>query len=74
MTVQVEAKQQLRDDFQQAIASAQIEGFKPGAEFLADVEAVIEGTMTDEELRAASLARALAADREAAKRAAAHDA
>ena len=30
--------------------------------------------MTDEELRAASLARALAADREAAKRAAAHDA
>ena len=64
MTVQNEAKHQLRDDFQQAIASAQIEGFKPGAEFLADVEAVIEGTMTDEDLRAASLARALAAHRD----------
>jgi hypothetical protein len=50
----------------QALASTRIEGHVPSPEFLADCEAVIAGTMTLEQARAASLARALAADRAAA--------
>ncbi len=44
----------------QALANASIEGYVPCPEFLADSEAVIQGTMTEEESRARSLARALA--------------
>ena len=46
----------------QALASTRIEGHVPTPEFLADCEAVIEGTMTRDQARAASLARALAKD------------
>lgn len=46
----------------QALASIRIEGHAPTPEFLADCAAVIEGTMTREQARAASLARALAKD------------
>jgi hypothetical protein len=45
----------------QAIANASIEGFVPSPEFLADCEAVVLGTINEEEARARSLARALAA-------------
>ena len=54
---------------EQALASTRIEGHLPSREFLADCAAVIEGTMTSEEARARSLARALAQDK-AAERAA----
>ena len=50
---------------EQALASSRIEGHVPTAAFLADCEAVIAGTMTREEARAASLARALSNDRAA---------
>lgn len=52
---------------EQALASTRIEGHQPSPEFLADCEAVIAGTMTNEEARAASLARALAKDSEVAR-------
>lgn len=52
-----------RAAWEQALANARIEGLEPSADFLADVEAEIAGTMTGEQLIAASLARALAADR-----------
>lgn len=55
-------KAQRRVAHEQALASTRIEGHQPSAEFLADCEAVIEGTMTREQARAASLARALAAE------------
>jgi len=57
-----------RHAHEQALASAMIEGYEPTPEFLADCEAVIAGTMTREQARAASLARALAEDRAAACR------
>jgi hypothetical protein len=50
---------------EQALANTRIEGHVPTPEFLADCEAVIAGTMTREQARAASLARALAKDRAA---------
>ncbi len=50
---------------EQALANTRIEGHVPTAEFLADCEAVISGSMTREQARAASLARALAKDRAA---------
>lgn len=50
---------------EQALASTCIEGHLPSSEFLADCEAVIKGTMTSEEARARSLARALAKDKAA---------
>jgi hypothetical protein len=50
---------------EQALASARLSGHEPTPEFLADCEAVIKGTMTQEQAQAASLARALAADRAA---------
>jgi hypothetical protein len=53
---------------EQALASTRIEGHQPSPEFLADCEAVIEGTMTNEQARAASLARALAKEGGAASR------
>ena len=46
----------------QAIANTVIEGHVPTPEFLADCTAVVTGRMTHEELRARSLARALAPD------------
>ena len=46
----------------QAIASSVIEGHVPSPEFLADCEAVVSGRMTHEQLRARSLARALATE------------
>ena len=49
----------------QALASTRLSGHEPTPEFLADCEAVINGTMTQEQARAASLARALAKDRAA---------
>lgn len=58
-----EAKRRLAH--QQALASTRISGHEPTPEFLADVEAVIKGTMTQDQARAASLARALAKDRAA---------
>ena len=51
---------------EQALASTRIEGHVPTAEFLADSEAVIAGTMTEAEAGARSLARALAKDLAAA--------
>ncbi|MBB3285024.1 antitoxin VbhA family protein [Mitsuaria sp. BK037] len=52
---------------EQALASTRIEGHRPSAEFLADCEAVIEGSMSQEQARAASLARAQARDSVASK-------
>jgi DNA-binding XRE family transcriptional regulator len=58
-------KAQRRLAHEQALASTRIEGHQPSPEFLADCEAVIEGTMTRDQARAASLARALAKDKAA---------
>ncbi len=60
MTATTKAERRLAHE--QALASTQIEGHQPTAEFLEDCEAVIEGRMSLEQARAASLARALAAD------------
>lgn len=57
---------ELRWAFEQAHASSRIEGHIPDPVYLADCEAVIAGTMTMNELLAASLKRALAKDRAAA--------
>jgi hypothetical protein len=51
---------------EQALASTRIEGHRPSSQFLADCEAVVEGTMTRDQARAASLARALVKDKQAA--------
>lgn len=58
-------KAQRRLVHEQALASTRIEGHQPSPEFLADCEAVVEGTMTRDQARAASLARALAKDKAA---------
>jgi hypothetical protein len=47
-----------RGAWEQALASTRLEGHVPTPEFLADVEAEIEGKMTGDEVRARSLARA----------------
>ena len=44
------------------MANTRIEGHVPAPEFLADCESVIAATMTDDQARARSLARALAKD------------
>lgn len=44
--------------FEQALASTRIEGHQPTPEFLADVDKVIAGEMTDDEMAAESLRRA----------------
>jgi len=54
---------------EQALASTRITGHLPSPEFLANGEAVIDGTMTNEEARVRSLERALVKDDAAAKRA-----
>lgn len=51
---------------EQALASTRIEGHRPSDEFLSDCEAVIEGAMTRDQARAASLKRALDKDQSAA--------
>jgi len=66
--MQITTEAERRYAHEQALASAMIEGYEPTPEFLADCEAVIAGTMTREQVRAASLARALAEDRAAAGR------
>lgn len=71
MTMPKTTKAERRMAHAQALASTRIEGHKPTPEFLADVGAVIEGTMTIEQAGAASLARALAKDRAIAAAAAA---
>lgn len=55
---------------EQALASTRLEGHIPSQEFLADCEAVIKGSMTNDQARAASLARALIRDQEQARQAA----
>jgi hypothetical protein len=47
-----------RMNWEQALASARIEGFEPGAEYLADVEKNILGELTDEEFREKYITRA----------------
>lgn len=54
--------EQRRSAFDQALASTRIEGHEPTPEFLADCEKVIAGEMTDEEMAAQSLRRALELD------------
>lgn len=68
MTTTTKAQRRLAHE--QALASTRIEGHQPSPEFLADCEAVIEGTMTRDQARAASLARALAKDKAASAAAA----
>ncbi len=63
MAVITEAERRLAHE--QALASTRIEGHVPTPEFLADSKAVIKGAMTEEQARAASLARALADERAA---------
>ncbi|SWQ06790.1 Uncharacterised protein [Klebsiella pneumoniae] len=48
---------------EQALANTRISGHLPSPEFLADCEAVIDESMTHEEARARSLARAKAKDK-----------
>lgn len=48
---------------EQALASTRIEGHVPTPEFLADTEAVVEGTLSPEDAIARSLARAREKDR-----------
>lgn len=49
-------------EYEQALHSARIEGFKPDAEFAADFAALSAGRMTGEEFRARAAARALRAN------------
>ena len=55
--------EKLRYFHEQSLASARLEGFEPSPEFLADCEAVLAGSMTRDEARAASLARAKALEK-----------
>lgn len=50
--------EQRKAAFDQALASTRIEGHEPTPEFLADVDRVIAGDMTDDEMAAESLRRA----------------
>lgn len=59
-------EQERRWDLEQALASARIEGFDPPPEFLVDCERVARGEMSVDDLLAANLKRAVAADRAAA--------
>jgi hypothetical protein len=52
-----------RMHLEQALASTRIEGHQPSAEFLADMEALITGQLSDEEVRAGIVERARVADR-----------
>jgi hypothetical protein len=59
----LEEKNKRRAWHNQALANTRLEGHVPTPEFLADCEAVIEGTLSREEARARSLARAFVAAR-----------
>lgn len=50
---------------EQALANTRIEGHQPSPEFLADMEAMITGQLSDEEVRRRIIERAKAADRQA---------
>ncbi|WP_458134741.1 antitoxin VbhA family protein [Paracidovorax citrulli] len=62
MTIFSKAQRRIAHD--QALASTRIEGHKPTPQFLADLDAVVNGSMTLDQARAASLARARAKDQE----------
>ena len=55
---------------EQALANTRIEGHVPTAEFLADFDALIQGTMTLDEVRERSTERASALDQAARTKAA----
>ncbi|MGM9517012.1 antitoxin VbhA family protein [Roseateles sp. DB2] len=48
---------------EQALASTRIEGHQPSAEFLADMEAMVDGQLGAEEVRRRIIERAQEADR-----------
>jgi hypothetical protein len=50
---------------EQALASTRIEGHQPSPEFLADMEAMVTGQLSAEEVRRRIIARAQEADRRA---------
>lgn len=56
-----EAERRMR--LEQALASTRIEGHQPSAEFLADMQALISGQLSDDEVRERIIERARAADR-----------
>lgn len=60
MTVRSKAERRMR--LEQALANTRIEGHEPTAEFLADMDAMIEGSLTPEQARQRIIARAQAAD------------
>lgn len=62
------AKAERRWASEQALANASIEGHLPSQGYLSDCQAWVDGTMTNAEARARSLARALAADKAATER------
>lgn len=49
---------------EQALASTRIEGHQPSPEFLADMEALITGALSAEEVRQRVIERAQSADRQ----------
>ena len=59
-------EQERRRALDQALANTRIEGHVPSPDFLADCERFVQGGMTTEDIRAASLARARDAERVAA--------
>lgn len=61
----VETEQDRRYSMAQGLATTRIEGHVPSLEFLADCERFARGEITHEDIRARSLARAIAADRAA---------
>jgi hypothetical protein len=63
MTAQTEHDR--RRALDQALANTRIEGHVPSPEFLADCESYVQGGISTEDLRAASLARARDAQRAA---------
>jgi Antitoxin VbhA len=62
-----ETEEDRRRSMAQGLANTRIEGHVPSGAFLADCERFVRGEMTSDELGAASLARALEADRIAAQ-------
>lgn len=60
MTVRSKTERRMR--LEQALANTRIEGHEPTAEFLADMDAMIEGALTPDQVRQRIIARAQAAD------------
>lgn len=50
---------------EQALANTRIEGHQPSAEFLADMQAMVDGQLSAEEVRRRIIERAQSADRTA---------